>query len=303
MIGRRLILPWVSVLLSAAALVSCAPTEDRDTVITTYPEPIPDDVPLPFLPGIVCSDSTDFNAAFSPDGKAFYFSRKIGHVSHIYISHFDGTRWQLPELAPFSTAEYADADPAFGPDGRFYFISNRPVTPVDKITDYDIWYLDPPGNWQEPHNLSVVNTDSAEYYVSFSKSGNLYFASSRAGGFGEEDIYVSKLTHGNYSLPENLGRNVNSGLSEYDPFISSGEDILVFTASNRMDGFGNADLYVSGSNAMHEWVPAVNLGDGINTSSREYCPYITPDGKYLFFTSQGDVKWANVSLLKRKRNP
>ena len=34
------------------------------------------------------------------------------------------------------------------------------------------------------------------------------------------------------------------------------------------------------------WTPAVNLGDGVNTRWTEYCPVVSRDGRYLFFTSE-----------------
>ncbi len=264
-----------------------------------YPQPSPDTVALSFLPNIVSSDSVEFNAAFSPDGKAFYFSRNNGMKSHIYVTHFADSQWSVPVQASFSDPRYSDADPAFSPDGRLHFISNRPGNPEDTTSDFDIWFLEPGGNTNEPvlHNLTAVNTDSTEYYVSFTQAGNLYFASSRAGGFGAEDIYVSKWQNGSYSLPENLGSKVNSAMSEYDPFVSPGEDFLIFASSNRVDGFGKGDLYASTLNSSKEWEPAFNLGSAFNTPSREFCPYLTSDYRYFFFTSNGEVKWVRSSVL------
>ena len=74
--------------------------------------------------------------------------------------------------------------------------------------------------------------------MSFAKNGNLYFASSRKGGFGEEDIYVSRLVNKQYTKPENLGPAINSKESEYDPCISANEDFIIFTSSGRGDSFG-----------------------------------------------------------------
>ena len=217
---------------------------EKTTVSIPYPQPVPDSVALDFLPGIVSTDKRDFGAAFSPDGKSFYFSRSEKSKSHIYVSHHDGKNWTLPALVSFNSAAYAEADPAFGLDGKLYFISDRPSQPSDTILDYDIWFVSPraEGVWSEPENMEAVNSDSAEFYISFSQNGNLYFASAREGGFGAEDIYVSQFTNNHYSTPENLGAAVNSEKSEYDPFISVQEDFIIFTSSNREDTFGGGDL-------------------------------------------------------------
>lgn len=254
-----------------------------------------------YLPGIVSSDSLDFNAAFSPDHKSFYFSRAANRISKIYFTRFDSNQWSPPIAAPFATDNSADADPAFGPDGKLYFISNRLTSPSDTLPDYDIWFVSPlaDGGWSSPQNMHSINSDSNEFYVSFAQNGNLYFSSSRQGGFGQEDIYVSKWENGKYDAPENLGSLINSDKSEYDPGISPKEDMLVFASSKRDGSYGMADLYISTPNADKKWLIVYHPGPGINTSTRDYCPYFSPNGQAFFFTSDKDVKWISVQSLRK----
>lgn len=269
-----------------------------------YPHPAPDSLPLRFLPGIVSTDSLDFNAAFSPDGRSFYFSRSKNRQSKIYVSHYNGTVWTDPVFATFTgTEKFAEADPLFSPDGKLYFISNRPKEPSDTIPDYDIWFITPLGNgrWSEPENMKDINTDSSEFYISFSKNGNLYFASSRQGGYGQEDIYVSKRVKGKYTTPVNLGSTINTDKSEYDPCVSPNEDLLLFASSNRDRGFGAADLYAS-KRISQKWLPASNIGPPFNTKTRDFCPYFSPDRKYFFFSSEADVKWIRTETLRKRVN-
>lgn len=264
-----------------------------------YPQPLAGYQSIPFLPGIVSKDSIDFGSAFSPDGKSFYFSRSENKRSHIYVTHHDGQRWVEPVSDPFSNENYSDADPAFAPDGKLYFISDRPTSKKDKLQDYNIWSVIPlsNGKWSAPENVQRVNTDSNEYYISFSGNGNMYFSSSRKGGFGEEDIYISRLVNGQYQDPENLGPIINTAYSEYDPGISANEGIIVFASSNRPDGFGKADLYSSKSNGDKTWLRPINMGATFNTATREYCPYFSPDGRYFFYSSEGNVKWIGMEAL------
>jgi Tol biopolymer transport system component len=265
-----------------------------------YPLPLPDSIAIPFLPGLVSKDSLDFNAAFSPDGKAFYFTRSENKQLKMYVSHHDGRNWAEPIRVPFTETKYSDADPAFAPDGKLYFISNRPKDSSDTLPDYDIWFIAPltEESWSEPENLTSINSDSSEFYISFSKNGNLYFSSSRKGGFGEEDIYVSRLINEQYATPENTGPSINSEKSEYDPAISADEEFIVFTSSNREDTFGGGDLYCSRLMDDKNWKQAVNLGKAFNTKTREYCAYFSPDFNYFFFTSEKDVKWIDARFLK-----
>jgi hypothetical protein len=186
-----------------------------------YPIPLAGDTPVVFLPVIISGNDNDFGAAFSPGGRSFYFSRTVNKQSVIMASHFSKGRWTEPVPVPFIKSQYADADPAFSPDGKLYFISTRPVSADDTTRDYNIWFVTPTpdGNWSDPQPLAEVNSEANEFYISFAANGNLYFASSRPGGFGEEDIYVSKRENKRFTKPVNLGPTVNTAKSEYDPLI------------------------------------------------------------------------------------
>jgi Tol biopolymer transport system component len=275
-------------------LVQCS--RDRTQFSISYPKPLPDSIALPFLPGIVTGDSLDFNSAFSRDGKRFYFARSVKGKWRIFMSEFVNGAWRQLVLAPFTEAEYSQADPFITADGTLYYISNRPRNAEDTIPDYDIWYIRPQsdGSWSKPVNVEAVNSDSTEYFVSLADNGNLYFASNRTGTIGSHDIYVSKYVNGGYSTPENLGAKINSPQMEHDPVISPDEQFLIFTSVDRTDTFGSADLYYSLHNDDGTWTPAKNMGDKFNTDTYEYCSYLTPDGQYLFYSTDYDVKWIST---------
>src|SRR6218665_1318596 len=212
---------YFTLILAAIGCISIQCSNQPSTVQIPYPQPLPDSTTLTFLPGIVSKEGIDFNSAFSPDGKSYYFTRSENRRWTIYVIHYDGNRWSDPKIASFSKNKYSVADPAFAPDGKLYFISNRPKTSKDTLSDFDIWYVKPlpEGRWSAPENLSVVNSDSAEYYISFANNGNMYLGSARAGGFGMDDIYISRYINGQYTKPENLGPAINSAYSEHDPCI------------------------------------------------------------------------------------
>ncbi|MFN8333856.1 MAG: hypothetical protein U0U09_01940 [Cyclobacteriaceae bacterium] len=273
---------------------------DKKAVEIPYPLPVPDTSAIVFLPGIVSSDSFDFNACFSADGKSYYFTRNENDRTLIYVIRHDGTNWGSPQLTSFTDTAWSQADPAFAPDGKMYFISNRPKDANDTLRDFDIWFSNPlpNGEWSAPENFKAINSDSNEYYMSFTAAGNVYFGSSRNGSAGQEDIYVSRLENGVYTTPENLGVAVNTDKAEFDPFITHDEKLIIFASSNREDGLGRADLYYS-KYENGAWTKAANLGKHINTATRDFCPYISRDGKYFFFSSNRDVKWIKAEALNR----
>ncbi|MGF2414826.1 MAG: hypothetical protein ACQUYJ_20985 [Ferruginibacter sp.] len=285
--------------IGVLSVSSCSDNRNDNSII--YPEPKPDTVALKFLPGIVNSDTLDFNAAFSPDGKSFYFSRSHNRKYLMLETVFDGNNWSSPKpFLPVDTA-FSNADPFITADGSMYFISEMPRNESDTVKDFDIWVIRKQGSkWSKPENIAAVNSDSIEYYVSVAANGNLYFSSNRSGGFGEHDIYVSKKVNGQYTRPVNLGPTINSAGTEQDPLIFPDESILISTIVNRTDGYGEADLYYSFKNSDSTFTKAKNMGSKINTPSFDYCPNYSPDLKYFFFSSDPEVKWIDLNYMKSK---
>jgi Tol biopolymer transport system component len=284
--------------LISLVTIQCVMNKESAAVSYSYPGPRPDSSALPFLPGVVCTDSLDFNAAFSPDGKSFYFARSKNGKWKIFVTSFDGEQWAPAKLVSFSEDQYSEADPFIKEDGTLFYISDRPRNTADSTRDFDIWFVRPVagGGWSVPENVEGVNTDSTEYYVSLAGNGNLYFASNREGGFGDHDIYVSKWMEGKYQPPVNLGPAINSIKMEHDPSISPDERFLIFTSVERDDTFGEADLYYS-THTQKGWSPARNMGPRINTPTYEYCSFQTRDGKYFFYSTGFDVKWIDTRFL------
>jgi Tol biopolymer transport system component len=213
----------------------------------------------------------------------------------------ENDQWTPPQPAPFVSPQN-DCDPIFSHDGkRLYFISTRPKKDRGGSRDWDIWYVErKDGGWSEPINIgSPVNSDVDEYYVSLTTEGTIYFASNRAGGMGSFDIYRSQRVDGDYAKPENLGAAINTQHLEHDPFIAPDESYLLFTSVDRPGGFGTGDLYISTRQKDGTWSEAKNLGKIFNTNGYDFCPIVSPDGKYFFFTRKGDIYWVRIEAIER----
>jgi Tol biopolymer transport system component len=284
----------VSVILLCvfAMATNCTDTKQTQSGIA-YPSPQPDTTAQIFLPGIVSKEGLDFNSAFSPDGKTFYFSRSTKGKYIILETVFDGKQWTAPVPSPLFDTSYSNADPFIAKDGSIYFISNRPRNNRDTTDDYDIYWLMKLGDtWRAPENLYQVNSDSTEYYVSVSQWGNIYFASYR----GENlDLYMSIRCDTGFLAPVNLGPIINSPSDEHDPLIAPDESYIIYTSS-RPGGFGEADLYIAYQKE-GKWQQPKNMGDKINTKTYEYCPNFSPDGKYFFYSSESEVKWIGMGVI------
>ena len=85
-------------------------------------------------------------------------------------------------------------------------------------------------------------------------------------------------------------------------FIAPDESYIVFDSDNRPGGQGGeGDLYVVFRNPDGSWSDAFNLGDTINTPGTNFCPMVSPDGKYLFYAASRDIYWVSAEVIHRLR--
>ena len=256
-----------------------------------YASKLPLPAPVVFAAGEISTGDFESHPAFTPDGNTLYYLKDAPNFSFwtMVVSRHQNGRWQAPEVVPWS-GQYRDADPFVTADGRrLYFISDRPVDGKPK-EDLDIWLLEKQGDtWSEPKHLGApINSEGNEWFPTEAADGTLYFGSDRPGGLGKTDLYRCRRSPGGYAPAENLGPKVNSAFDEFEPLINADQSMLLFMASGRPDGKGGGDLYISRF-VDGEWQPAQNLGEPINSRFLEIAPKVSPDGKWLFFTSTRGV--------------
>lgn len=241
-----------------------------------------------FAPGIVSTEHSEFCSVFSPDGSEFYWSLSGAPYPVIAAIRQNNGRWTEPEIASFS-GKYLDYDMAFTPDGkRLFFCSRRPLDGNGPPTDNtDFWFVERQGTgWSEPKHLEgPVNSKAQEYYPIFAQNGILYFSSTRSGGYGGADIYRALFEDGGFLEPENLGPPINTENFEGDLYIAPDESYIIVTCYGKSDSLGSGDLYFSFRREDGSWSPLKNMGASVNTAANEHCPMLSPDGKYLFFSS------------------
>jgi hypothetical protein len=143
------------------------------------------------------------------------------------------------------------------------------------------------GEWGIPVNIVYeLGVDDDCFPTSISSDGTelyLYRSDNYVG-----DIFVSNYIHGRWTKIRRLNSNINTKYWESHACISHDRKTLYFT-SNRKGGYGGLDIYKSTrlSTTNDDWGPPVNLGQVINSAYNEDTPFITPDDKFLYFSSFG----------------
>jgi hypothetical protein len=239
---------------------------------------------------VINTSSDDAGPSMSTDGLELYLDgdRPGGQGGYdIWLTRrtTPNDPWGAPvNPGPPLNRSAHDFAPSISADGlELHFSSNRSGA-------IDIWVAtratisDP---WAEPVKIGpAVNSSSDDIGPSISADGlELYFASTRSGGLGRFDLWVTKreTIYDPWGEAVHLGPTVNSSVSDNSPCISP-DGLLLFFESKRPGGYGNYDLWFTRrATKDDDWGAAENLGPTINSALREYIPCVSPDGRQLYF--------------------
>jgi len=105
--------------------------------------------------------------------------------------------------------------------------------------------------------------------------------------YRKNKLWTTVFVDGKWQKPVKIQKEIN--FSFYQPHVSMTKDgkTLYFSSWSKKTGFGNLDIYMCSKDDKGNWGHAINLGFVINTAFNEDSPEITPDGKTLYFSSQG----------------
>ncbi|MFN8342549.1 MAG: OmpA family protein [Cyclobacteriaceae bacterium] len=194
-------------------------------------------------------------------------------------------------------------------DDVLLFTSKRNIHEVDfkRTYDEDLFIsVRSDGYWSPAEPLRKINSSYNEGSACLSRNGKeLYF--SRCGApdsFGNCDLYFSILqADSTWGTPKNLGAAVNSKGWDSHPSLTHSGDTLFFT-SNRLGGFGLADIYYSVKADDGSWQEARNAGPVINTAHNDVSPFFHHLFNVLYFSSDGNpMSFGEFDIYKSYRLP
>lgn len=219
---------------------------------------------------------------------------------------------KIENMGPEINSKYDDQSPAISADGmRLIFNTRRPETTnsamdIEGDGKYfqDIYYSDydtVAKKWKQADGVpGSINTNAHDACTSISADGKQIYIykndlkdpQSRGG-----DIYMSKIVNGKWRTPENMAKPINTTYWEGGACISPDGKKLFFT-SERPGGSGNSDIWMIEKITKREWGKPVNLGTEINSSFDEVGLFLAPDGKTLFFCSNGKGSMGDYDIFK-----
>jgi len=248
-----------------------------------------------FAPGIISTaKGGEFAGVFTPDGREYFFTQRgFDFGQKIRYLRMENGKWTPPAFAPF-TYDTFEFEPALAPDGqKLYYGSRRPL-PGQKESNpkADIWMVPRlAGGWGQPQ---YVGPDMM--YVSVSRRGTLY-VTGQAKNSKRRGIVKREFRNGQLAEAEDLGENINFMLLAAHPYIDPEERFLIFDAQPQGPEAG-PDLFISFKKEDGTWSRAIGFGPEFNLG-REMAPSVSPDGKYLFFSRDGDIYWVDARVIDR----
>jgi outer membrane protein OmpA-like peptidoglycan-associated protein/tetratricopeptide (TPR) repeat protein len=192
--------------------------------------------------------------AFSPINKMVFIS--VNNVSkkdklkdskdgtnniQLMYGILEGDRLTKKQFAAFNSADYSVGQPAVSADGNYlYFVSDMPGGYGG--TDIYVAPLYDDGTIGKPTNLGeTINTQGNEMFP-FATADAFYFSSNGHYGLGGLDVFVIKTAGEAFTLPQNMGRPINSNRDDFS-YIVSANGACGYLSSNRAGGRGDDDMY------------------------------------------------------------
>lgn len=193
--------------------------------------------------------------------------------------------------------------PVLTADEQELIFTRRMGPGPDDDEDLVVSKKDENGNWTIPVSISKnINSKYNEGTCSISADGRMLIFTSCIGrkGYGNCDLFYSRKVGDEWSVPVNMGPEINSPAWESQPSLSADGRVLYFV-SDRRGGIGGRDIYVSQKTSDGKWSPAAVMPQPINTPFDEISPFIHVNGRTLFYATNGKPGFGGFDIFKTEQ--
>lgn len=217
----------------------------------------------------------------------------------------------VTNMGPNVNSDYPDYVPVVtNQEDLILFCSRRPPGKkknLDGLYFEDIFYTtNKNGTWQQAEVIDkssgylskeINDGKSHEAPIALSPDGNTLYI------YKENSVWKStKDQNGKWSVPIRMNQNVNIGDANPSIYITPDEQEMFIVSVGAEGGYGERDIYYSRKNENGTWDKPVNLGPVINTPYKEDAPYLSKDGKTLYFASEGHNSMGGFDIFKSVRD-
>lgn len=196
------------------------------------------------------------------------------------------------------TSDEMEYHPSLTADGKTLVFTRK----IDGQEDLMVSYWQGT-EWSPATPMESINTRRNEGAHCISADGRtiVFTSCDKRQGIGSCDLYISQWTGENWTVPVNMGPEVNSTAWESMPSLSANGEWLYFS-SNRRGGHGGTDIWITRRSVDGGWLTPFNAGPVINTTSNEESPFLHQDGRTLYFMSEGHPGFGGQDLFFSRKN-
>lgn len=252
------------------------------------------------------SINLEYFPSLTIDGHTLIFNKRINSDEDFYESNLvDGVWSKAKPVEGKVNTNLNEGAQTISQDGQWLIFTGCNYPEGMGSCDLYISYRLKNGKWTEAENMgSIINSEFWDSSPSLSPDKkDLYFSSSRPGGYGGRDIWVShRSANGKWTKPQNLGAEVNTDADETCPFIHADNQTLYFNSNGHM-GYGMADLFLAKKINDSTWSKPENLGYPINTIDDEGSLIVAADGKTSYYASERSDSRGGLDLYSFELRP
>ncbi len=194
--------------------------------------------------------------------------------------------------------------PLLSLDGSQLYFTRNVKFPQQFIGQEDIYFSQKDSlGWREAIPVPDVNTANNEGAFTLSADGKtlVFTVCDRWDTYGGCDLYSSVYKNGEWSQVVNMGKEINTAAWDSQPALSADGKTMIFS-SKRLGTLGGSDLWITQRAKNNAWTLPKNMGSAINTPGNEESPFLHPDGKTLYFRSDGRLGMGGFDIYYTRYN-
>ena len=211
-------------------------------------------------------------------------------------------------LGPAINSNAEESMPILSPDGnKLFFVRTFHDNNVGgKYSGQDIWISlkNEYGDWMPALNdFPELNNSRNNAVIGINKDESALLLVNAYNPINTTVLGISRsIKIGNYwSKPNDININgLDSKNSFIGFYINKDENVLLISMDYKSSQ-GSEDLYISIKDEAGNWSIPDNLGSTINTPGYEISPFLSDDGKLLFFSSNGHEGFGDADIFMSRR--
>lgn len=211
-------------------------------------------------------------------------------------------------LGPSINSRYQEIAPMVSPDGKtiFFTRADHPQN-IGNPDKQDVWYANIKSDtiFETAQNIGApINTPEHNSSFSISPDGNTMLLNNiyNPDGTFEKGLSITKRNgQGAWSTPQKVIIQNYYNRNDYSEFCLSQDGKILLMTIQRIDSYGEKDIYFSRLQSDGTWSSPENLGNVVNTAASETSPFLASDGKTLYYSTSGLSGFGSNDIFVTRR--